>query len=102
MAKSMAEKVKELGFNPEEFAKDLFSIDDKIIKKCIIPFNYTKENIKKYIYPELKKFKEKYGLSPPISVMGVDMSILDRKLDDLLLEKKLKEQREKKNLKELV
>ena len=86
---SMAQKVEKLGFNIEEFKKDMFDIDDKMTNKCLITLNYSGENLEKNIYPELRKFKEKYGINLPIGLCGVDLPRLDNRLNNLMREKGL-------------
>lgn len=84
---SMNDKVEKLGFNKEEFKKDLFALDDKMLDKCTITANFSKENLEKNVYPDLRKFKTKYGVDLPISICGVDLPKLDRKLDNMLWDK---------------
>jgi len=84
---SMAEKVKKLGFNVDEFKKDLFALNDKMMNKCTVTLNFSRRNLEKNVYPELKRMKAKYGLDIPLSICGVDMPRLDKRLDNALYRK---------------
>ena len=80
---SMADKVELLGFDAEEFKADIFKLDDKIIKNCTIPLNFS--NLEEHIYPELRRLKEKYGLDVPIGIVGLDVVRLEKVLDAELM-----------------
>jgi hypothetical protein len=83
----MADKVKELGFDPDEFKKDIFALNDLFVEKILIPMNYA--DVQKEIYPELRRLKEKYGIYIPLSITGIDIVRLDRKLDSALFDQKV-------------
>lgn len=78
---SMADKVKALGFDVEEFKKDMFEVDDAVTDNCTISLDYSKATIEQKVYPKLREFKAKYGIDIPIGLVGVDMPRLDRILD---------------------
>ena len=84
MELSMADKVEMLGMDVKQFKEDVFALDDKIVKHCTLPLNF-KENLEKYIYPELRKLKEKYSMNIPIGLVGLDMVRLEKILDGELL-----------------
>ena len=86
--KSMADKVEELGFNLEEFKKDLFDIDEKMTNKCMITMDFSAQNLEENIYPELRKFKMKFGIDIPITMCGVNLPFLDVKLDNMLWDRR--------------
>ena len=88
--KSMADKVKELGINSDQFKKDIFELDDIITEKLTIPIDYSSENIRKEVYPKLRELKQKYGMDIPIGLVGVDLQRLERKLDFELENKKIR------------
>jgi len=91
--KSMADKIKELGFDVDEFKKDLFALNDKMIDKCTVTLDFSRKNLEKNVYPDLRKMKKKYGIDVPIGTCGVDMPRLDKKLDNELFYKKMKEKK---------
>ena len=84
---SMADKVKKLGFDVDEFKKDLFALNDKMIDKCTLTLDFSRKNLGKNVYPDLKKMKKKYGIDIPIGLCGVDMLRLDKRLDEALRKK---------------
>ena len=87
---SMADKIKMLGLDVEQFKKDLFALDEKLMDKCTVTLNFSRKNLEKHIYPDLRKMKKKYGLDIPIGICGVDMPRLDRLLDLALIDRRKK------------
>lgn len=87
---SMREKVQELGYNPDEFQKDMMAVDNTVTNKLTIPVDFRKETIEKEVYPELRKFKGKYKLDMPIGMTGVDIKRLDTRLNQAVEDKRIK------------
>jgi hypothetical protein len=86
--KSMADKVKELGFDAESFKRDIFELDDIITNKCFTSQDYGRENLEKNVYPKLRELKKRYNIDIPLGMCGIDMPRLDSRLDSALEMKK--------------
>ena len=84
---STADKIKELGFDSDEFQKDVFALNDLFVEKIFLPMRFG--DVEKVIYPELRKLNEKYGFFIPLDFTGVDMVRLDKKVDFELFRKEL-------------
>ena len=76
----MADKVKLLGFNSNEFLKDILVIDDKL------SYDYSDKNLSENVYPYLKILKDKYGMDIPLSLSGVDIIRLENVINSKIAE----------------
>ena len=77
---SMADKVELLGFNPDEFLKDILVIDDKL------SYDYSDKNLSENVYPYLRILKDKYGMDIPLSISGVDIIRLENVINSKIEE----------------
>jgi len=75
---SMADNVKALGYDPNVFIKEVLHIDD------LLCFDYSKKNLINKVYPYLNELKNKYGISIPLSLTGVDMIRLDTHIRNMV------------------
>ena len=87
MALSMADKVKELGFDSDEFFADCSKIDDLMVKMHLagVYGGGLQDRVKTMevcgIYPQLRLLKAKYGMNIPITIIGFDIVRLERMID---------------------
>ena len=77
---SMADKVNLLGFNSDEFFKDILVIDDKL------SYDYSDKNLSENVYPYLRILKDKYGMDIPLSISGVDIIRLENVINSKIAE----------------
>lgn len=75
------QKIEALGFNAQEFWKEVMELEDLVL------LGYSKQNLEEKVYPKLRELKAKYGFDVPISVFGLDVVRLDNVLTTQLLNK---------------
>ena len=77
---SMADKVNLLGFNPDEFLKDILVIDNKL------SYDYSDKNLSENVYPYLRILKDKYGMDIPLCLTGIDIIRLENVINSKIEE----------------
>jgi hypothetical protein len=88
---SMADKVRQLGFNPEEFWALCEKIDEAMLGEngvMWLPAGERRQELEEKVYPLLREFEQKYGFNCPISVTGVDVFQLGMRIDNALRQRR--------------
>ena len=88
---SVADKIRQLGFDPDELWDLCKKVDEAMLGKGGVMWlsaDKRRRGLEEKVYPLLREFKQKYGFDCPIGEGGVDVFRLERQIDNALRQRK--------------